>query len=532
MVSKTMARGAVVVLATPAPVTHRTAEENLGLGYLTATLRAAGHEVRVVDAWLEGLNTLGLVRRIVEGPLPLLVGFSCYRSNMAAAIDAVAAIRATLGTVPVVAGGYGPTFYPDELVQAGFDVAVRGEAERTVVDLATHYATGLPALGQISGITYRHRDTVVSTPSRKGVADLDTLPAPARDTLALALARRSPAQVQSSRGCRGSCTFCSIAAFERLGGQRWRQRSIPSLVAELQSLADRGIRHVKIVDDSLIEPPRDDVWCATLANELTDRGVDLHLRGQIRANRVTPEIVEHLRRAGFWSFACGIENYAPTALARMAKHASVETNLAALEAFRAAGIVVQAGHILFDHATTWDELHLNHEHLRRYTWTVSKGIFTEMYAAAGTPYNQYLSRNGLLATGPAVEGTAGLGNATYTIADSAVRAVHAGLKRWHRHHARLLDMVIDPLAAPKAVDPVHRPDFLTLSRALRILDLDVFEGLLALTRDSVDPRHAVAYVDAQITAAADEHARIAGLAEVAYRRSGLIYDADDNPFLA
>jgi len=38
-----------VVLATPAPVTHRTAEENLVLGHLAAMLRDAGHRVGVVD---------------------------------------------------------------------------------------------------------------------------------------------------------------------------------------------------------------------------------------------------------------------------------------------------------------------------------------------------------------------------------------------------------------------------------------------------------------------------------------------------
>jgi hypothetical protein len=522
----------VVVLATPAPVTHRTAEENLGLGYLAAALRAAGREVGVLDAWLEGLSAAELAARITSGPAPLMVGFSCYRSNMAAAIDIATAVRAALGAVPIIAGGYGPTFHPADFVQAGFDVAVRGEAEQTVVDLAAHYATGLPALDRIPGITYRHPTGTASTRARRAVTDLDRLPLPARDTLPLALARHSPAHVQSSRGCRGACTFCSIAAFEQFGGQRWRQRSLTSLVAELQSLADRGVRHVKVVDDSLLEPPRDATWCADLADELARRGVDLQLRGQIRADRVTPEVVAHLQRAGFWSFACGIENFAPTALARMAKHASVAANLAALETFRAAGIVVQAGHILFDHATTWDELNVNYEHLRRHTWTVSKGIFTEMYAAAGTAYARLLHRRGLLATGPATVGTSGLGNATYPIADPAARTVYAGLRRWHSDHARLLDMVIDPLTAPKAIDPQHRAAFLVLSTALRELDLDVLEGLLALTARTPDPGRAVEYVDTQITAIAADHAQIATRAEAAYRQAGLTYDADDNPFLA
>lgn len=526
-----VSRGSLVILATPAPLTHRTAEENLGLAYLAATLREAGHPVRVIDAWLEGLTPEALADRILSGPMPLLVGFSCYRSGMAAAMTTATRIRGAWDTVPLIAGGYGLTFHPREFVRAGFDVAVQGEAERTLVELATHYSTGSPGLERIPGLTYRTDGGVTSTSARAAITDLDSLPMPARDTLPLAMARRSCALVQSSRGCRASCVFCSVAAFEHLGGQRWRQRSLTSLVSELQALADQGVRHVKIIDDSLIEPPRDEAWCACLADELARRGVRLHLRGQIRADRVTPQIVDHLQRAGFWSFACGIENFAPTALARMAKQATVETNLAALAALRAAGIVVQAGHILFDHLTTWQELAINCQQLREHAWTVSKGIFTEMYAATGTAYTRRLHRRGLLATAPPTPGTAGLGNATYRIADPAAAAVHAGLKHWHRAHARLLDMVIDPLSAPKAIDECHRAEFLRLSGALRHLDLAVLQGLLDLTADAPDPHRAVAHAREQITATAADHIRIAADARDAYRRCGLTYDAGDNPFL-
>ena len=36
-----------IILATPAPISHRTAEENLGLGYLTAVLREKGYKTKM-----------------------------------------------------------------------------------------------------------------------------------------------------------------------------------------------------------------------------------------------------------------------------------------------------------------------------------------------------------------------------------------------------------------------------------------------------------------------------------------------------
>jgi radical SAM superfamily enzyme YgiQ (UPF0313 family) len=386
-----------VVLATPAPVTHRTAEENLGLGYLAAVLRREGYAVRVIDGWLAGLTVEQLSQAVLAGPEPLMLGFSCYRTNMERTMAVVVRLRDGGITAPVVVGGYGPTFHADDFLSAGFDVVVRGEGEGTALDLARHFATGVPALAAIDGISFLRDGRRHDTPPRVPVSDLDALPAPARDTFDLTRARRSLVHLASSRGCQAHCTFCSIIAFERIGGgPTWRQRSIPGLVDELESLAARGATHFKLIDDSLIEPPRDAAWCAELADAVTGRGLSVRLRGSIRADRADEEVVAHLRRAGFFSFSCGIENFSESALRRMAKTASLAQNLAALDRFKRHGIYVQAGHILFDQATTLTELEDNYTLMRRYDWTVSKGVFTEMYAAAGTPFTRALDRRGLL----------------------------------------------------------------------------------------------------------------------------------------
>lgn len=45
-----------IVLCTIAPVSQRTAEENLGIGYLAESLRKEGYTVSIIDAWLMSLN--------------------------------------------------------------------------------------------------------------------------------------------------------------------------------------------------------------------------------------------------------------------------------------------------------------------------------------------------------------------------------------------------------------------------------------------------------------------------------------------
>lgn len=466
--------------------------------------------------------------QVLDGRRPLLVGFACYRSNMARALEIGGLLRCAGFGGLLVAGGYGPTFHPAEFLVAGFDVAVRGEGERTVVELAAYAATGFPVLASVAGISWCDSDgLVVDNPARTPMPDLDELPLPARDTLALTLARRSLVHVQSSRGCQASCTFCSIVAFERLGGgPQWRQRSIPGLVDELEALAGQGVRYVKVIDDSLVEPPRGAAWCAELAAEITGRGLSMGLRGQVRADRVDDDVLAPLAAAGFFSFACGIENFSPTALRRMAKRACVADNWRALAAFDRHGLIVQAGHILFDHATTVAELEDNWAGMAAHPQVVSKGVFTEMYAAAGTPFTRTLNRRGLLQIDPV-----GLGNHCYPVSDPAARTVYQALKRWQRSHSRVYDMTIDPLSAPKAIDAPDRAVFHELSTALRGTDLGFFREVLDAVTDGGTAQELAEFTEERISATAGWYRNLAARTGAAYTAASLTYDAEDNPFI-
>jgi hypothetical protein len=524
---------ASVVLATPSPVTHRTAEENLGLGYLAAFLREAGYQVTVVDGWLRGLDVVELATQIVALK-PMLLGFACYRSNMQRAIETMHLV-CDAGVRPfTLAGGYGPTFHTDEFLEAGFDAVVRGEGELPTRMLADHLAgrDGAPDLTAIPGLSWRGTDGEFHH-SRRPAPKLamDSLPNPHRDTLDLTVKRRSLVHLQTARGCQASCTFCSIVAFERVGGgSTWRQRGIKHIVDELEALWERGARYFKIIDDSLVEPPRDAQWCADLADELIARGVRARMRGSIRADRAGEDVVRELARAGFFSFSCGIENFSQSALRRMAKRADVEQNHAALERFRANGIYVQAGHILFDDRTSLEELEDNHAGMSRHPWAISKGIFTEMYAAAGTNFTRRLAKRGALEVDRDT-----LGNTRYDVLDPRVRPIYHALKQWQKTHSGVYDKAIDPLSAPKALDDHELAIMHRLYLQLRQVDLDLFRRLLDTAAGPVPTDRLDAEIDELLRAEIDRtgpwYASFDHQVEAAYRDVGLAYDADENPFL-
>jgi anaerobic magnesium-protoporphyrin IX monomethyl ester cyclase len=517
----------LIVLATPAPISHRTAEENLGLGVLASVLREEGYRVRIIDAWLDGMTPGELASAVLLCGDVLFLGISAYRSNMAPAIETLSILRSKGFSAPIIAGGYGPTFHADEFLNSGFDLVVRGEGERPVVEIADNLSQGR-SCADVMGVSVNLDGTTVHNPPASLILNFEKLPAASRDTLPTVLKRKSAPLVESSRGCKAACLFCSIVAFARLAsGPNWRERSVSQFVGELAELQRRGATTVKIVDDSFLEPPRDLDWVSSLADEIETRGVKLRLRASVRADRITQSIATELRRAGVFSVSCGIENFSDTALFRMRKQARLSNNLRALEAFRANGIAVQAGHILFDPGTTMDELLENLHWMKAFPWLISKGVFTEMYAAQGTPITTLLERRKQISPGDA-----GLGNRKYEFENADISIVYQALKQWHRANMPLYDRVIDVVSAPKAVTKADYDTFLEFTTVLRNFDLDLFAGVMNEVLNGSSHNKTMNFVKSYQYEHRKNYIELEASVHHAYKSAGLSYDAQPNPFIS
>jgi len=516
-----------VILATPFTKSHRTAEETLALGYLASVLREANYDVEIIDGWLESLSLDDMVARVTQGEAPAAIGMSCYRSNIEQAVALMQALRKRIGKVPMFCGGYGPTFHSEVFVKEGFDVAVIGEAEHIIerlVDTLVHEGD----LESIPGIAYNDQGKIVTTRREEPWLNLDTIPLPARDTVEFAKARKNFVHICTSRGCGAYCNFCSIAAFA-VGGSRtarWRGRSVRDIVDEIEMLhRAHGVAHFKIVDDSFIEPPRDEQWAEAFRDELARRQLDIRFRTQVRADRLTPELVKTLAEAGWFSTAVGIENAAPTALQRMLKQADAAANEAALKMLETNGVYVQMGMILFDPYTTMEELEINLHFLRRNRWPFTKGIFTEMFAAEGTPFTRQLGARGLLL------GSATSQNYHYQVQDPQVQRVYQMLKSWHRSHSKVYDWVIDALTAPKVLlDELFTRNH-RLCQRLQRLDLKVFETVLHRVNGSEPEGEDDAFIAELISKSVFAYTAIEREIAKLYAEADMQYDAVVNPFL-
>ena len=514
-----------VVMLTPHTLSHRTAEETLALGYLGRILREKGWDTVVIDAWLENLNPSQILERALDGKTPDLLCFSCYRSNLAEAKELLMFFHEKLGNIPSVCGGYGPTFHDEDFLNAGFTVSVRGEAEHIIAELVEALCRR-SELGHIPGITFKDDDgKMVRTQKSVPVENLDLLLFPIRDTVESSVKRRNPIHICTSRGCMAHCTFCSVIAFTKDGlGSPWRSRSVENIVDELRSVVENyRVYHFKFVDDSFLEPPRDERWVESFAELLERQSLSIRFRTQVRADRLTPAIVRGLKRAGWFATSVGIENGSARALKRMGKSATVHDNLTALALLKEYGIYVQMGMILFDHMTNIGELEENYNFLTTHDWVVTKGIFTEMFAAQGTPFTRNLLKKDLLKVG--------LDNQNYSfdVQDSTARRVHHLLKEWHRAHAQTYDWVIDSISAPKVLPDEGYKEVHILCRELLHLDLMFFRTVLDFVK--TDQKGDERLLAEEISTHAHQYITIRNATDGIYRTYDLVYDGILNPFL-
>lgn len=186
----------------------------LAMGILAA--RAGDFEVSLYDEKIEA---------VPADDMPDLAALSVETYTARRGYEIADSYRAR--GVPVVMGGYHPSFLPDEALDHA-DAVVIGDAEgaweRLLADfragrLARRYEGG----NQHSLIDYRLDRSVYAG---KQYAPIEV--------------------VQYGRGCRFACDFCSIHSFY---GTSLRVRPLDGLVAEIESLPRRSL--IFFVDDNL-----------------------------------------------------------------------------------------------------------------------------------------------------------------------------------------------------------------------------------------------------------------------------------------
>lgn len=286
----------------------------LGLGYVAAVARRAGHSVTILDALARKMSYEDFGRYLGSHRFDV-IGFQLFTYDLPSVARHLEWVRRVSPDAVTVAGGAHPSGAPTHTLEwlTRLDYAFQGEAEEGFPLLLAALGSGRPSLGDVPGLIYRDTSGRICVNPPAWVQDLDSLPMVAWDLMAPetypeaphgAFSRRFPtAPIVCTRGCAHRCTFC---AGRTVSGGKVRKRSVDHVIEELHQLRARGIREFHVEDENFTAHRS---LVLTFCDRLLSEGLDMtwSLPAGVRIDRLDRELLEAMERAGCYSLALGLE---------------------------------------------------------------------------------------------------------------------------------------------------------------------------------------------------------------------------------
>jgi anaerobic magnesium-protoporphyrin IX monomethyl ester cyclase len=357
----------------------------LGLLYLSAYLKERGLSVEVYDSTFG--DRCELQRKFQQSPHGV-VGIYTNLITRKAVLEIIGAAKRSGWAV--ILGGPESANYARQYLAAGADVVVVGEGEATLAEVIARLpARGVHRLHDVKGIVFTDEGgTMLQTPERARISDLDALPLPDREAIDhdkyLGVWRThhgaSSINLITARGCPYRCTWCSHAVY----GYSHRRRSPGNVADEVRWIIERyAPDQLWYADDVFtISHP----WLERYGAELARRGLPrLPFETITRADRLQSEnAVAMLRGLGCYRIWLGSESGSQKILDAMERGVTVEQVRRATRLAQQHGIEVGMFLMWGYEGEQVEDIAATVEHVRESNPDIF--LTTVAYPIKGTPY--------------------------------------------------------------------------------------------------------------------------------------------------
>lgn len=313
----------------------------IGLAYIAAVLKRAGHDVEVYNQdqfhYPESHLTAHLDKNQYDMVgVSIIAGYYQYRKLLKIS----EAINNSRNRPFYVLGGHGPSPEPEFfLKKMQADAVVVGEGEATAIELVSALADRRP-LKDVKGLAFRNGNTVTINERRPLIKDIDALPLPAYELFPVDYYRliRMPNTTNndfvmstiSGRGCPFKCNFCYRM------DEGFRPRSNESIIGEIQLLKkDYGINYIDFEDELLMSSRERTI---ALCEDFVRERLDIHWCCSGRLNYAEPGVLKAMKKAGCVFINYGIEAMDDRILRNMNKALTTRQITKGVEATLAEGI--------------------------------------------------------------------------------------------------------------------------------------------------------------------------------------------------
>ena len=321
----------------------------LGLAYLASVIEPDGHEVRIFDAFAEGLTWNNFTEEIRKAKADL-IGIGGLTPTIDNTLRAMKICRPY--TRHIVMGGPHLSVYRQDFFKdcRDLDFGIVGEGEESFRELVKRLEEGRDPW-EVRGIA----GPETFNPPGNYIGDLNRLPFPARRLLpnpryryALWPGKKITTMI-TSRGCPYRCIFCDKSIF----GSKWRARSAKNVLDEMEQIVkDLRIPSIIIYDDLFT---LDKQRVQEICQGILERDLRFEWKCEGRVDRVDGEMLRWMKKAGCSLVAYGVESGNEIGLDYLQKGITLPQIRRAFELTRQAGIRPMAYFILGIPVETFDQ---------------------------------------------------------------------------------------------------------------------------------------------------------------------------------
>jgi len=363
----------VLLVQPPVRTDHDPVDIPAGLGILCSIAMNKGHQVALLDlnsarpvpTWNDAAKQISVEKWDLIGIGGL--------SSMYKDIKKLFYICRKLNpNALIVCGGGFITYMPDRIMKLNpeIDIACIGEGEETWEEILK--AAENKNWKNVKGICYREDGKIIFTEPRPLIPELDVIPHPAYDLMDMDSyfkysgsmwydgAWKSKIRINfvTERGCPRQCTFCTHNGMNRwdqeamLGKERVRLLdkeagfqavvrffSPKYVVDHAKWLYEKyNVDYICLLDENLTSSPkRVHEFCDLWIQEGLHKKIKLGTSGD--APSITPEIVKHMKEAGFTFISIGGESGSDKVLKEdIGKGVTVAHNQRSIEILKDGGI--------------------------------------------------------------------------------------------------------------------------------------------------------------------------------------------------
>ncbi len=281
----------------------------LGLLYISAYLENKGIQHDVFDSTFSDFESF--TSHLLKTK-PRLTGIYTNLMTKLNVLKIIAFVKAhpDLSDCRIILGGPEIRYNAQNYLQHGADVLVIGEGEQSFFELCEGFLNSGALPQTVDGTAYLKEGAVFFTPERALLKDINQLPMPARKKINLALYGNawkkhhgySMYSISTMRGCPYTCKWCSRAVY----GGTYRRRSPRLVVDEMEFLkTNYNPDRLWFVDDVFTINHK---WLREFSEEVLRRNVIIPFEIITRADRMSEEVIELLKKSGCFRVWIGAES--------------------------------------------------------------------------------------------------------------------------------------------------------------------------------------------------------------------------------